>query len=273
VYLAGHVVQERPQDHWADRWPPRYGLAVVEPGQPLIRARALQVGYGGVAILPALSVDVARGELWAVVGPNGAGKSTFVRTLLGLERPVAGEVTLADGLRLAYVPQQGALDPIFPISVEDFVLMGRQGPGGLLGRPTTADREIATTALAEAGAADFARRQLRDLSGGQRQRVLMARALARDADVVVLDEPTSALDLRSERDVMALVEKLRTRHRGAAVVMVTHLIDDALERADRALLLDRDHDVALAARPTELRETPAFQHTYGRLLARERRAP
>jgi manganese/zinc/iron transport system ATP- binding protein len=244
----------------------------ADAGVPLIRARALEVGYRGVAILPPLSVDLGRGELWAVVGPNGAGKSTFVRTLLGLEPAVAGVVTRAPGLRLAYVPQQGALDVIFPVAVRDFVLMGRQGPAGVFGRPTAADRAAAADALAEAGAADFARRQLRDLSGGQRQRVLMARALARDAEVIFLDEPTNALDLKSERDVLALIEKLRAK-RGAAVVMVTHLVDDALERADHALLLDRDHGVALAARAADMRVTPAFQHVYGRVLARGYEAP
>jgi zinc transport system ATP-binding protein len=241
----------------------------VVDGPPLIRASALEVGYGGIAILPPLSVDVARGVLLAVVGANGAGKSTFVRTLLGLERPVAGTVTRAPGLRLAYVPQQGALDAIFPVSVRDFVLMGRQGPGGVVGRAAASDREAAAAALAEAGVADLARRQLRDLSGGQRQRVLMARALARDADVVVLDEPTTALDLRSERDVLALIEKLRARGRGgAAVIMVTHLVEDALERADRALLLDRDHQVAIETAASEMHAAPAFLHVYGRFIAR-----
>jgi ABC-type Mn2+/Zn2+ transport system ATPase subunit len=246
---------------------------VVETGLPLIRAAALQVGYGGTPLLPPISVDIGRGELWAVIGPNGAGKSTFVRTLLGLERPVAGSVTLAPGLRLAYVPQQGTLDAIFPVSVRDFVLMGRQGPGGVLGRIAAADRETAAAALAEAGAADLARRQLRDLSGGQRQRVLMARALARDADVVVLDEPTNALDLASERDVLALIEKLRARRSGgAAVLMVTHLVEDALERADRALLLDRDHQVAIATSAPAMHEAPEFQHVYARFVARHRHA-
>jgi ABC-type Mn2+/Zn2+ transport system ATPase subunit len=241
---------------------------VVEGGSPLIRARALEVGYGGARILPPLTMDIGRGELWAVVGPNGAGKSTFVRTLLGLHEPVAGEVVFAPGLRLAYVPQQTALDAIFPVSVRDFVLMGRQGPGGVLGPASRDDRAAAEAALAEAGASDLARRQLRDLSGGQRQRVLVARALARDADAVVLDEPTAALDLRSEHDVLELIERLRARRRGAAVVMVTHLVEDALERADHALLLDRDHDVALAAPAAELRDTPAFQHVYGHFLPR-----
>jgi ABC-type Mn2+/Zn2+ transport system ATPase subunit len=245
---------------------------VVETGR-LIRAEALQVGYDGVALLPALSVEVARRELWAVVGPNGAGKTTFVRTLLGLERPVAGAVSLEPGLRLAYVPQQGALDAIFPVSVRDFVLMGRQGPGGLFGGASAADRDLAAGALAEAGVEAFSRRQLRDLSGGQRQRVLMARALARDADVVVLDEPTNALDRRSEADVLALIEKLRARGKGAAVIMVTHLVEDALERADHALLLDRDHGVALATRAAALHDTPEFQHVYGRFVGRPASLP
>jgi len=245
---------------------------VADPGEPFIRTEALSVGYGGVAILPPISVPIRGGELWAVIGPNGAGKSTFVRTLLGLERPVGGSVERARDVRLGYVPQQGALDPIFPISVLDFVLMGRQGRGNVVGRATRADREAAAAALDEAGVRALAHRQLRDLSGGQRQRVLMARALAQEPDVVVLDEPTTALDLPSEREVLALIERLRAR-RPTAVVMVTHLVEDGLERADRALLLDRDHSVAFAAPAAEMRAAPAFERLYGRFLARAEVAP
>jgi ABC-type cobalamin/Fe3+-siderophores transport system ATPase subunit len=147
--------------------------------------------------------------------------------------------------------------------------MGRQGEGNVLGRIRDADRAAAEAALAEAGAAELGRRALRDLSGGQRQRVLMARALARDADLVVLDEPTAALDLPSERDVLGLVEKLRQRRDGGvAVIMVTHLVEDGLERADNALLLDRDHDVALVTPARQMRDEAAFQHIYGRFVAR-----
>jgi ABC-type Mn2+/Zn2+ transport system ATPase subunit len=244
---------------------------VLAPGQPLLRAEALEVGYGGAAMLPPLSLAIGAGELWAVVGPNGAGKSTVVRTLLGLERPISGAVTRMPNLSLAYVPQQGALDGIFPVSVRDFVLMGRQGPENVVGRWRAADLAAADAALAEAGADALKSRLLRDLSGGQRQRVLMARALARDADLIILDEPTAALDLPSERDVLALIEKLRAR-RGAGIVMVTHLVEDGLERADRALLLDRDHGVALATAARQMHEEPAFQHIYGRFVGRAARA-
>ena len=236
-----------------------------------MRFDAVAVGYDGQAILPPLSAAIAAGELWAVIGANGAGKSTFVRTALGLQRPIAGAISRRPGLRLAYLPQQSSLDPIFPISVTDFVAMGRQGNGnhsGLFARRARRDHADAVrAALDEAGVAPLARRQLRDLSGGQRQRVLMARALVTDADLVFLDEPTAALDLASEREVLSLIERLRAR-RGAAVVMVTHLVEDGLERADRALLLDRDHEVALAGTPSALRAMPAFAQIYGRFVGR-----
>ncbi len=241
-------------------------------GETLLDVRAVTVGYDGVAILPALTLTVRAGQLWAVIGPNGAGKSTFVRTALGLSRPVAGAIERRAGLRLAYVPQQSALDAIFPVSVRDFVLMGLQGTGNVtLARP----REHlgrARAALAEAGVAALERRQLRDLSGGQRQRVLMARALATDADLVFLDEPTAALDAAAEQEVLELIEHLR-RRRGAAVVMVTHLVEDGLERADHALLLDRDHRVAFAATAAAMRSASEFEHIYARFVGRRASEP
>jgi zinc transport system ATP-binding protein len=241
-------------------------------GESLLAAEALGVGYDGVAILPPLTFEVAAGELWAVIGPNGSGKSTFVRTALGLLRPASGSLARRPGLRLAYVPQQGSLDPIFPVSVLDFVVMGLQRPGRVTFLGGRARVDEARAALEEAGAAALERRQLRDLSGGQRQRVLMARALAADADLVFLDEPTSALDAASERQVLELIERLRAR-RGAAVVMVTHLVEDGLERADRALLLDRDHRVALALAAPAMHASPEFQRIYGRFIARREGSP
>jgi zinc transport system ATP-binding protein len=241
--------------------------ARLPPGERLIYAEALTVGYDGLAILPPLTLTVAAGELWAVIGPNGAGKSTFVRTALGLARPVAGAIERRPGLRLAYVPQQSALDAIFPVSVFDFVLMGLQNSENVvLARPGRHLGQV-RAALAEAGVEALERRQLRDLSGGQRQRVLMARALATDADLIFLDEPTAALDASAEQDVLGLIGRLRER-RGAAVMMVTHLVEDGLERADHALLLDRDHGVALAATASAMRTAPDFEHIYARFVGR-----
>ena len=241
-------------------------------GERLLGTDGLVVGHEGAAILPPLSLTIAAGELWAVIGPNGSGKSTFLRTALDLVPPVSGRVDRRPELKLAYVPQQSALDAIFPISVVDFVLMGLQGPKNvtLLAHGHNSKRALA--ALDEAGALPFARRQLGDLSGGQRQRVLIARALATDADLIFLDEPTTALDATAEHEVLELIEKLRGK-RGAAVVMVTHLVEDGLERADRALLLDRDHGVAAQATAAGMRALPEFAHVYGRFIGRGEATP
>jgi ABC-type Mn2+/Zn2+ transport system ATPase subunit len=236
-------------------------------GERLLHADALTVGYEGIPILPPLTLTVGAGELWAVIGPNGAGKSTFVRTALGLSHPVGGTIERRPGLRLAYVPQQSALDAIFPVSVLDFALMGLQGTDNVTLANPRAYLGRARAALAEAGVGTLERRQLRDLSGGQRQRVLMARALATDADLVFLDEPTAALDASSEQEVLDLIQRLRER-RGAAVVMVTHLVEDGLERADHALLLDRDHRVAFAATAAAMRSAPDFENIYARFVGR-----
>jgi zinc transport system ATP-binding protein len=243
----------------------------LPPGEQLLSTHGLVVGHQGAAILPPLSMTIRAGELWAIIGPNGSGKSTFLRTALGLVPPVDGKVEALANLRLAYVPQQAALDAIFPVSVTDFVLMGLQGSGNVTLLPTRTNATRALAALEEAGARALARRQLRDLSGGQRQRVLIARALATDADLVFLDEPTTALDAAAEHEVLLLIEKLRDK-RGAAVVMVTHLVEDGLERADRALLLDRDHAVALAADAAAVRALPEFARVYGRFMGRDAEA-
>ena len=109
-----------------------YVGAMLPAGERLLRADGLVVGYDGPPILPPLSATIGAGELWAVIGPNGAGKSTFVRTALGLVDRSAAWSSASPALRLAYVPQQSALDAIFPISVIDFVLMGLQGRGNVI---------------------------------------------------------------------------------------------------------------------------------------------
>ena len=181
-----------------------------------------------------------------MIGPNGSGKSTFVRTALGLVPPVGGDGRAR--ARACASPTCRSSRRWTPSSRSrslDFVLMGLQGPGNvtLLARGRGLARAPPPRWTRRARGA-LARRQLRDLSGGQRQRVLIARALATDADLIFLDEPTTALDAAAEHEVLQLIETLRAK-RGAAVVMVTHLVEDGLERADRALLLDRDHGVAL----------------------------
>ncbi|MBC8132966.1 MAG: ATP-binding cassette domain-containing protein [Deltaproteobacteria bacterium] len=239
---------------------------------PLLVIQGMEVGFDGQAILPPIDIQVAPRSFWAVLGPNGSGKSTFVRTVLGLLRPVRGTVTRAPDLRPCYVPQQTTLDPIFPMRVLEFVLMGVLERGRLWGPARREDIELAQNALEQVKGSDLRRRLLRDLSGGQRQRVLFARALAARANLYVLDEPTAALDITSEREVLDLVSALSER-RGAAVIMITHMVEDGLARADHVLLLDRDHGVAVSGSPRDIVNEPALQRLYGPVVARPYEKP
>jgi zinc transport system ATP-binding protein len=231
-----------------------------------LATRDLAVGHAGRALLPTIDVRIERRQFWAVIGPNGSGKTTFVRTLLGLAPPVRGTVTRAADLRPCYVPQQAALDSIFPIRVLEFVRMGLLERGRLGGPPRREAIAAAHAALDSVSIGGLDGRLLRDLSGGQRQRVLLARALAARANLYVLDEPTAALDGAAEHEVLELVSALVTRT-GASVVMITHVVEDGLRRADRVLLLDRDHQVAEVGTPAEIAHAPALQRLYGPVVA------
>ena len=179
-----------------------------------------------------LSFSLPKGQTLVLLGRNGRGKTTLLKCIAGLLRPTAGEVRCS-GIT-GYVPQSFA--PTFSYSVFDVVLMGRARHVGIFSNPTASDRIRAREALEELGMAGFARRSIATLSGGERQLVLIARALASEADMLLLDEPAAALDFHNQAVVLATLRRL-TRERGISVVMTTHEPTHALEIADRAVLL------------------------------------
>lgn len=204
--------------------------------QPLLRCSELTIGYNRKALLPAIGFEVGKGEFLALVGPNGAGKTTLLHTLLGLTRPLSGEVWRASTLRIGYVPQRGLHDPIFPLSALDVV----RGGGSLTGRPLAlATRHSAMSSLGQVGLASLAGRLFRELSGGQQQRVLLARALVREPDLLALDEPTAGMDIPSERELMELVHHLSIQ-RSMAVLLVTHQLYLAARHAQRIALINSE---------------------------------
>jgi ABC-type Mn2+/Zn2+ transport system ATPase subunit len=194
-------------------------------------------------VLEDVSLDCPRGELLGLLGPNGSGKSTLMKAVLDLIPRLAGEVTLdgrpldrASRVRVAYTPQRSDVDWSFPITVEEVVLLGRQGRLGLFGRPGAEDRRIARDALERLGMAEHRREQISELSGGQQQRVFLARSIAQGGDVMLLDEPLTGVDESTQAVILDLLSDLRGA--GQVVVMSTHDLAQAAEVCDRLCLLN-----------------------------------
>jgi zinc transport system ATP-binding protein len=191
----------------------------------IITMEQVRFSYDTDAVLEDATFSVSRGDFACIVGPNGGGKTTLVKLLLGLLRPDAGTVrVLGRGprqacSRIGYMPQQVAIDPRFPATVLETVLLGRLGKTRPFGPYRKRDREIAREALDSVGLADLARRNIGTLSGGQRQRALIARALAVEPELLLLDEPASNLDLRIGEELYALLAEL---NRSITVVVVSH---------------------------------------------------
>ena len=207
--------------------------------RPVVRAEHLSLGYRGSAIVRDLSFDIRPGEILGIVGPNGCGKTTLLRAILGFLKPLGGTVVLDRRLSLSYVPQRDRIDTILPVTVLEVVLMGRAARSGPLWRPQAADRETGRQALASLGADHLSQHLFRTLSGGEQQRVLLARALAAQADVMILDEPTAGMDLASEAAIIDFLVALN-RTRGVTVVLVTHLLSIVLNSATSVLLMGPD---------------------------------
>lgn len=230
---------------------------------PLLECRGLVVGYGGSGILPAIDLTLGRGELLAVIGRNGSGKSTWLKTLLGLMRPVAGEARFTrPDVCLTYLAQRQAFDDLYPLRVRDVVAMALERRGALFfGRPRDA-RERVREALALVGASELEARPFRELSEGQKQRVLFARVAMAAPDLAVLDEPTSAMDLVAEREAWQLLERLRQRTK-MALIVVSHYVGLAAAHADRVVLLDRDTPAVVVGSPTDVFSHAVFRSRYG----------
>ncbi len=246
----------------------------------LVSCRGLEVGYRGRAILPPIDLELPRGKMMLILGRNGSGKSSLIKTMLGLQPPIAGAIEWAPRVRRAYVPQSGAIDLAVPVRAADVAGWGRlRGWSFLSPLPKREDRRHRDEALAALGVAELGRRRLRDLSGGQVQRVLFARMLAGETDVAVLDEPTAAMDAAGERAVYGTLRRL-ARERGIAVVVVTHAVSAALGACDEVLLLDPDtapggadtrDDRAIAkaagrvvtGTPAQVAEDPTFHALFG----------
>lgn len=199
----------------------------------------LTLGYDGKPIVQGLHFTVDPGDYFCIVGENGSGKSTLMKTLLGLQAPLGGQVVFGDGLQaneIGYLPQQTMVQRDFPASVREIVLSGCQARCGLRPFYSKAERTLAQGAMRRMRIEDLADRSYRALSGGQQQRVLLARALCATRKVLLLDEPVSGLDPRVTAELYDVIAELN-REDGITILMISHDIAAAVQYANRILHL------------------------------------
>lgn len=196
----------------------------------------VSLGYDNKTILSNLSFSVNSGDYLCIVGENGSGKSTLMRTMLGLQKPMSGEISLGDGLKkgeIGYLPQQTDVQKNFPASVKEIVLSGCQARAGLRPFYNSQEKEMAANAMKKMRIEEFSKRCYRELSGGQQQRVLLARALCATQKILLLDEPVSGLDPKVTAEMYELISGLNKE--GITIIMISHDIDVAISEASHIL--------------------------------------
>lgn len=196
----------------------------------------LSLGYDGKAIVKGLNFSVDAGAYLCVVGENGSGKSTLMRTLLGLQLPLRGEIITDDGLRpneIGYLPQQTAAQKDFPASVWEVVLSGCQSGCGLRPFYNRAEKQLAAENMKKMGIEALAKRCYRELSGGQQQRVLLARALCATRRMLLLDEPVAGLDPKATAEMYRTIAALNRE--GITIIMISHDLSAAIAYASHVL--------------------------------------
>lgn len=259
-----------------------------EPSAPLLEVQALYLAYeprtlqgarvarranGGAGqdahegrtwALEDVSFRVESGARVAVVGPNGAGKSTLFKVIAGTLEPDAGRIRVFGHepdrhICIAYVPQRNQIDWSFPVTVADVVMMGRVGQIGLFRRPHSEDWRLVQQSLERVNAGHLAQKQIGELSGGQQQRIFIARALAQEAELLLLDEPFTGLDAPSREIIFGILQSLHAD--GVTMMVATHDLNLAAESFEQVMLLNRR--LVAFGPPQEALTSQNLLHAYG----------
>lgn len=217
--------------------------------QPLIEARQLGVRLGGETIISNVNLKVFRGQIVTLIGPNGAGKSTLIKALLGVHRVSEGQLTLAPSTTIGYMPQRISIDDSLPLSVHRLMTLTYRAP-----RPAVID------ALRLTDVPHLIDRPVQQLSGGEFQRVMLARALLKNPDVLVLDEPVQGVDFNGEVDLYRLIQRIRDE-RGCAILMVSHDLHLVMAATDEVVCLNGH--VCCTGAPETITRQPEFTQLFG----------
>ena len=218
-------------------------------GQPLLQAQGINVTFDGRGILNDVDMAIHARQIVTLIGPNGAGKTTLLRVLLGLVPCISGRVTRARRLRIGYMPQRLRIDPAIPLTVKRFLALNNR-----------TSRSAVRATLAEVGAAHVENSQVGVVSGGEFQRILLARALLRRPEILVLDEPAQGVDVAGQGDLYRLIATIRDRH-GCAVLMISQDLHLVMEASDSVICLN--HHVCCTGQPEAVSQHPEYLKLFG----------
>jgi len=222
---------------------------MAENAPLLLELRGISSLREGRLLVEKVDLAIGAGQIITLIGPNGAGKTTLLKLALGLLEPSSGEIRRAKGLRIGYMPQKLHLDPSFPLDVRRFLrLAGNCRPKEL------------RAVMNETGIAHLEQRPVQNLSGGELQRVLLARALLRNPDLLVLDEPAQGVDVHGQTELYRLLGDLRTR-RGCSILMVSHDLHLVMAATDLVVCLN--HHVCCTGTPENISHNPDFLSLFG----------
>lgn len=230
-------------------------MPMNETSTTLIEARDISIRLQGRLVLEAVNLQVRRGEIVTLIGPNGAGKTTLVRVMLGLLKADAGHIRRRPGLRIGYMPQRLALSENLPLTVRRFLDLGRS---------SCADDLLQTAD--ELGIRHLLESPMQRLSGGENQRVLLARALLRKPDLLVLDEPVQGVDVTGQASLYGLISHIRDRL-GCGVLMISHDLHLVMATTDHVLCLN--HHVCCSGHPECVSQDPAYLALFGSTASAE----
>ena len=217
--------------------------------ETLIQSQNISLHIGGKELLSGVSLNISKAEIVTVIGPNGAGKTTLLRLLLGLIPASSGSIYRKPKLRIGYLPQRAVFNPVLPLSVSRIM--------NLTGNYSKSQIE---TSLEETGVLALRDKPASQLSGGEYQRVMLARALLRNPELLVLDEPVQGVDYMGESELYNLIGDLRKNH-GCGVLMVSHNLHVVMASTDRVLCLNQH--ICCEGQPEDVTQHPEYLRLFG----------
>lgn len=219
------------------------------PQAVLLAANSINKVFAEKKVLENISLSIEEGQIVTLIGPNGAGKTTLVRIALGLIQPDTGSIYLRPKLRIGYMPQRVHVEPTLPLTVNRFLKLANRE-----------DKARLSSTLDELKIAHLEDRQLSAISGGELQRVLLARALLREPELLILDEPAQGVDLTGQAELYQLISEISDKH-GCGVLMISHDLHLVMSSTDEVICLN--HHVCCYGKPEHVSNDPAYLNLFG----------